>query len=64
MKKLLLVLAIGATFAACNNSGGEKPATDSTAAAASADTSKPAVVDTMKHDSAAMAPAKADTTKK
>jgi len=63
MKKLLLVLAIGATFAACNNSGGEKPATDSTAAAG-ADTSKPAVVDTMKHDSAAMAPAKADTTKK
>jgi len=48
MKKLLLVLAIGA-FAACNDGGGsEEKAADSTATTV---------------DSAAMAPAPVDTTK-
>ena len=62
MKKLLLVLAIGATITACNNNAGDKPASDSTAVAPT-DTTKPAVVDTMKHDSAAMMAPKADSTK-
>ena len=63
MKKLLLVLAIGATITACNNAADTKPAGgDSTAPAV--DTTKPAVVDTMKHDSAAMMAPKVDTTKK
>jgi len=64
MKKLLLVLAIGATITACNNNAGEKPATDSTTTATAVDSSKPAVVDSMKHDSTTMAPAKPDSTKK
>jgi len=58
MKKLLLVLAIGATFAACNNSASDKPAGSDTTVVAPADTTK-AIVDTMKHDTA-----KTDTTKK
>ena len=62
MKKLLLVLVIGVSIAACNNNASDKPAADSTAVAPTADTTKPAVADTMKHDSAAMA--KPDTTKK
>ena len=59
MKKLLLVLAIGATFAACNNSAGDKPAGTDTTVVVPADTAKPVVVDTMKHDTT-----KVDTTKK
>ena len=64
MKKLLLVLAIGATITACNNAAETKPAGGDTAAAAGADTSKPAVVDTLKHDTAATMAPKVDTTKK
>jgi hypothetical protein len=62
MKKLLLVLAIGSFAVACNNSGGEKAKTD-TSAAPTADTSKPAAMDTTKKADTSK-PAVADTTKK
>ena len=64
MKKLLLVLAIGVSIAACNNNASDKPAGgDSATAPATADTAKPAMTDTTKHDTT-LAPVKADTTKK
>ena len=60
MKKLLLVLAIGVSIAACNNSTDSKaPAADSVPVVDT--TTKPVVVDTMKHDSV---PPVKDTLKK
>jgi hypothetical protein len=65
MKKLLLVLVIGASFAACNNSAGDKPATTDSPAAAAVDTSAKMGADTTHKDSTStMAPAKDTTTKK
>jgi hypothetical protein len=65
MKKLLLVLVIGASFAACNNNADTKtPVVDSPSTAA-IDSSKSAVIDsTKKSDSSAMAPKMVDSTKK
>jgi len=61
MKKLLLVLAIGVSIAACNNATDSKtPGTDTTAT--TVDTTKAVVVDTLKHDS--VPAVKADTVKK
>ena len=62
MKKLLLVLAIGA-FVACNDGGGseETKAADSSATTVDSNATKPAPVDTTKAtDTAAKKPA--DTT--
>lgn len=60
MKKLLLVLAIGA-FVACNDGGGsEEQKTDSAAPATVDSTPAPAPVDTTKVDTSAKKPA--DTT--
>lgn len=62
MKKLLLVLAIGVSIAACNNATDSKAAGTDTAAAPTVDTTtKAVVVDTLKHDSI---PAKVDSVKK
>ncbi|HEY4150185.1 MAG TPA: hypothetical protein VGM41_14700 [Chitinophagaceae bacterium] len=61
MKKLLLVLVIGASFAACNNNAGDKPATTDSPAAAGVDTSAKMGADTTKKDTSAMAPKMADT---
>ena len=59
MKKFLFVLAIGA-FAACNNAGSDKAATDSTAKMSTDSTSKMSTDSTSKM--AADTTAKKDTT--
>ncbi|WP_315816360.1 hypothetical protein [Paraflavitalea speifideaquila] len=66
MKKLLLVLAIGAFVASCNDGGtGTETKTDTTAAPAAADTTAPAAADTTVKAADTTAPAAAaDTTKK
>ncbi len=65
MKKLLLVLVIGASFAACNNNADTKSATtDSPAATAAPDSTSKMAPDSTKKDSSAMAPKMADTTTK
>ena len=65
MKKLLLVLVIGASFAACNNNADTKSATSDSPAAAAADTASKMATDTAaKKDTSAMAPKMADSTTK
>ena len=46
MKKVFALLAITSLMVACNNSGESKPAADTTAVAAPADTTAPAAADT------------------
>ena len=61
MKKLLIVLAIGA-FAACNNGGSDKAAADTTAKMSADTTSK--MADTTSKMAADTTKKMADTTKK
>lgn len=61
MKKLLLVLVIGVSFAACNNNADTKTATPDSPAVVAPDTTAKMGADTTKKDSSAMAPKMADT---